>query len=58
MRIVSWGYNVAKNKFSDRDLNNLAIALTASHLSPAARQEFKELLPDNLIAGLPAGYTL
>jgi len=58
VRIVSWGYNVAKNKFSDRDLNNLAIALTASHLSPAARQEFKELLPDNLIAGLPAGYTL
>lgn len=57
-RIVSWGYNVAKNKFSDRDLNNLAIALTASHLSPTARKEFKALLPANLIAGLPAGYTL
>lgn len=58
VRIVSWGYNVAKNKFSERDLNNLAIALTASHLSPSARKEFKTLLPENLIAGLPAGYTL
>ena len=57
-RIVSWQYNLAKGKFTDRDLNNLAVAITASHLSPAARQEFKELLPDNLIAGLPAGYTL
>lgn len=58
VRIVSWGYNVAKNKFSDRDLNNLAIALTASHLSPVARKAFKDLLPQNLIAGLPAGYIL
>ena len=58
VRIVSWQYNLAKGKFSDRDLNSLAVAITASHLSPAARQEFKELLPANLIAGLPAGYTL
>lgn len=58
VRIVSWQYNLAKGKFSDRDLNNLAIAITASHLSPASRKEFKSLLPTNLLAGLPAGYQL
>jgi len=58
VRIVSWQYNLAKGKFSDRDLNALAVAITASHLSPAARKEFKALLPTNLVANLPAGYTL
>jgi len=58
VRIVSWGYNVAKNKFSDRDLNNLAIALTASHLGKNERAKFKALLPLSLLAGLPAGYKL
>jgi len=58
VRIVSWGYNVAKNKFSDRDLNNLAIALTASHLTKNERAKFKALLPLSLLAGLPAGYKL
>lgn len=58
VRIVSWQYNLAKGKFSDRDINNLAVAITASHLSPAARKEFKALLPPNLIASLPSGYTL
>jgi len=58
VRIVSWQYNLAKGKFSDRDLNALAVAICASHLSSAARQEFKALLPTNLVANLPIGYTL
>ncbi len=58
VRIVSWGYNVAKNKFTDRDLDNLAIALLASHLSANDRKTFRSLLPQNLLAGLPAGYVL
>lgn len=57
-RVVSWQYNLAKGKFTDRDVNNLAIALVASHLSPSCREEFKKLLPANLIAGLPSGYSL
>lgn len=58
VRIVSWQYNLAKGKFSDRDLNNLAIALVASHLPPSGREDFKKLLPPNLTSGLPAGYSL
>ncbi|MBL4574834.1 MAG: hypothetical protein JKY51_01880, partial [Opitutaceae bacterium] len=58
VRIVSWQYNLAKGKFSDRDLNNLAVAITASHLSPEAREAFKALLPANLVANLPADFAL
>lgn len=58
VRVVCWILNLAKNKFSDRDLNNLSVALVASHLSPSARKDFKALLPSNLIAGLPVGYQL
>lgn len=57
-RVVSWLYNLAKGKFTDRDVNNLAIALIASHLPPSGREDFKKLLPSNLISGLPAGYSL
>jgi endogenous inhibitor of DNA gyrase (YacG/DUF329 family) len=58
VRVVCWIFNLAKNKFSDRDLNNLAVALVASHLPPSVRKEFAKLLPANILSGLPSGYTL
>jgi hypothetical protein len=58
VRIVCWGLNLGKNRYTDRDVNNLSLAIIASHLSPWDRQAFSDLLPKNLKANLPAGFQL
>jgi hypothetical protein len=54
-RIVCWGLNMAKSKYTDRDLNALSLALVLSHLPTKIQQEVLEYMPKNLLASLPSG---
>jgi hypothetical protein len=55
-RLVCWGYNLAKNKFTDRDINALAVALLIQSVPAMARASLLELIPNTLLASLPSGH--
>ncbi|MDO8844472.1 hypothetical protein [Methylicorpusculum sp.] len=54
-RIVCWGLNMAKSKFTDRDINALALSLVLSHIPERVQQDVISCLPKNLLASLPSG---
>lgn len=54
-RIVCWGLNLAKSRFTDRDINALSLSLVLSHLPARIQHEVIEFLPKNLLASLPSG---
>jgi|688.fasta_scaffold213067_2 hypothetical protein len=54
-RIVCWGLNMAKSKFTDRDLSALALSLVLSHISERNQPEVISCLPKYLMASLPSG---
>lgn len=55
-RIVCWGVNLAKNTFTDRDLNALSLSILLRHLQKSCQPELMKLLPDNIISALPTGH--
>jgi hypothetical protein len=57
-RVVAWIVNLAKNEYSDRDLNALSLAVVLSHIPKPMKQEFIDSLPHNLVASLPTGFKI
>lgn len=57
-RMVCWGYNLAKNKFTDRDLIALSLALLLSYTPKALKAGLLEYVSDNVLSSLPSGYTI
>lgn len=55
-RMVCWGYNLVKNKFTDRDVVALAVALIVQSLPDMAKVHLLELLPNTLLSSLPSGH--
>jgi len=55
-RMVIWGVNLSKNKFSDKDVEALALSLVLAHTSKACHADLLSLLPTSLIATLPSGH--
>lgn len=53
-----WGYNLAKNSFTDRDLMALAVALLIQCIPGTVRKRFLKFLPNVLLGSLPSGHTL
>ncbi len=56
VRAVSWGYNLGKNKFSDRDINALSLGVVLQHIPKSLKETFVEMLPQSLISDLPSGF--
>ncbi len=56
LRMVAWGVNLAKNKFSDRDLSAMSLSVVLSHLPKASQQNIVDLLPPQLLGCMPAGH--
>lgn len=56
VRMVAWCVNLAKNKFSERDLNALALSVVLAHVPKAGRSNLLEMLPQFLVASLPSGH--
>lgn len=56
VRMVIWGVNLSKNKFADKDLQALSLAMVLAHIPKACHEELLELLPTSLIASLPPGH--
>jgi len=56
VRMVAWGVNLSKNKFADKDLEALSLALVLAHVPKACHVDILELLPRSLIASLPTGH--
>lgn len=57
-RIVCWGYNLAKNQFTDREINALAVSLILQSLPLTAQTSFLSMLPKILLASLPSDHAL
>lgn len=55
-RMVCWGYNLSKNKFTDRDLNALAVALLIQSVPKMARENLLDMIPNVLLSSLPTGH--
>ncbi|MEQ1638854.1 MAG: hypothetical protein ABL903_19520 [Methylococcales bacterium] len=55
-RLVCWGYNLGKNKFTDRDLNALAVSLLVQSVPKMAKDDLLKLIPNTLLASLPSGH--
>ena len=55
-RLVCWGYNLAKNKFTDRDLCALAVSLLIQSVPAMVRSHLLKLIPNTLLASLPSGH--
>ena len=56
VRMVAWGVNLSKNKYSDRDLSALSLSIVLSHLPKASQQDLVDILPPQLTASLPSGH--
>ncbi len=57
-RVVAWGYNLAKNEYTDREVNALAVAVLIQSIPRALKAQFLDSLPNILVAALPSGHTL
>lgn len=56
VRMVAWGVNLGKNKFADKDLEAMSLALVLAHVPKACHAEILDLLPTSLVASLPTGH--
>ncbi|AFT66903.1 hypothetical protein [Cycloclasticus sp. P1] len=56
VRMVIWGVNLSKNKFADKDLQALSLAMVLAHIPKSGHDSLLELLPTSLIASLPIGH--
>ena len=56
VRMVIWGVNLSKNKFADKDLQAMSLAMVLAHIPKSCHDDLLELLPTSLIASLPAGH--
>jgi len=56
-RIICWGANQLKSKFTDRDINALALGIVLRNLPTTYQTEVLKLMAPNFIAMLPSGHT-
>lgn len=56
VRMVIWGVNLSKNKFADKDLQALSLAMVLAHIPASCHESLLELMPTSLIASLPSGH--
>ena len=52
-RMIIWGYNLAKNNYTEREVLNLSLSLILNSVSVSLQNELKNLLPPYLISALP-----
>jgi len=57
-RLVCWGYNLAKNKFTDRDLNALSLSILLRYTPKGSKSALLEFVSDNILSSLPSGHSL
>jgi len=56
IRMVAWGHNLSKNKFSEREVNALALSVVLSNIPTPMQQQVVDLMPASLRASLPVGH--
>lgn len=56
IRMVSWGHNLSKNKYSEREVNALALSVILSNVPKQMQQQVADLMPAALKAALPVGH--
>ena len=52
-RMIVWGYNLAKNNYTEREVINLSLSLILNSVSRTIQDDLKDLLPPYLISALP-----
>jgi len=55
-RIICWGANQLKSKFTDRDINALALGILLRNIPESFQPELLKLIPPNFVAMLPSGH--
>lgn len=56
IRLVAWGLNLSKNKYSDREVNALALTIILSSIPTPLQQQVVDLMPATIKASLPVGH--